>query len=252
MSTTRNAFSISLVLFAVLFAGCGSRKRSQDEPAIRGTLRFDGKSVDAITSVEPQFSANNLDTGQKNTSPRAEYDKGQFTIYGLPQGRYHVFIRVNANTSNPGGYPGYPGDLFRRVENVSVPKKGAAALDVDLYKVIHLTGPQDNNDVMDRWGEKGDARIAFAGPVKFEWEPLGDDVQYHYQVLYMQSQPHRPLAVQTKESTTDTTFSIELPPSGENEFYSFHLFATRKGGRIAELITHGERGYGADLRFRVE
>ena len=252
MTTARSALLAVLALSVLLFTGCGSRKRSQDEAAIRGTLRFDGNSIDAITPIEPRFSVNNLDTGQTHTSLRTEYDNGQFTIYGLPQGRYHIFISVNANASNPAGYPGYPGDLFRRLENVSVPEKGAATLDVDVYKVIHLTSPQDNNDVMDRWGQKGDARSAFAGPVEFAWEPLGDDVQYHYQIVYMQSQPHKPLAVQAKESTTDTAVSIELPPSGDNEFYSFHLFATKKGHRIAELITHGERGYGADLRFHVE
>ena len=46
--------------------------------------------------------------------------------------------------------------------------------------------------------------------------------------------------------------SLDLEPSEDNEFYLFQLYATKGPFRIGELKTHGERGYGNDLRFRVK
>lgn len=222
------------------------------EGLIEGNLRFDGLPIKSFTSVEPVFSFNNLDTGQRGIKTRTEYNKSQFKIYELPDGNYNIFISINANTDNPGRYPGYPGDFFKRLINVSL-RKGNPKLDIDLEKVIHLTHPQDNWGLMDLWGEKGEYMIAFKSPVEFAWESLGNDVQYHYMINPMQSEPFKHLGRYIEESTTkETSVSIELPLSRENEFYLFHMYATKGQDRIGELKTHGKRGYGNDLRFRVK
>lgn len=223
------------------------------ECLIEGNLRFDGLPIKNFTSVEPVFSFNNLDTGQRGIKTRTEYNKSQFKICELPDGNYNIFISINANTDNPGRYPGYPGDFFKRLLKESILKKGNPRLDIDLEKVIHLTHPQDNWGLMDLWGEKGEDMIAFKSPVEFAWESLGNNVQYHYRINRMQSEPFKYLERHIEKSTTkEASISIELPTNKENEFYLFHMYATKGQHRIGELKTHGKRGYGNDLRFRVK
>jgi len=223
------------VLITVFFVGCSS-KSPQAKPAAQGNLRFEGRPIEAFTSIEPRFAFNNLDTGQKGVKARIEYNKSQFKIYELPEGNYHIFISINANTDNPGGYPGYPGDFFKRLLRISILEKSCLKLDVDLEKIIHLTLPHDNGDIMDLWGERGEGMITFKSPIEFAWESLGDNVEYHYTIHRMQSEPFRYLEHNIEESTTKTTkISIELADSKENEFYLFHLYATKDEQRIGEL-----------------
>jgi len=250
MNIAQKIFLTLGVLITVFFVGCSS-KSPQAKPAAQGNLRFEGRPIEELTPIEPRFAFNNLDTGQKGVKARIEYNKSQFKIYELPEGNYHIFISINANSDNPGGYPGYPGDFFKRLLRVSIPGKGTAKLDVDLEKIIHLTLPQDNGDIMDLWGEKGERRITFESPIEFAWESLGDNVQYHY-IINRISEPFKFIEQHIKETTNQTSLSIELPSSRENEFYLFHLYATKGEIRIGELKTHGKRGYGNDLRFRVK
>jgi len=260
----RNFGKAGRIILAVVMAsitvssvGCSFEKSPRGEPALwgepvlEGNLRLEGHPIEAFTSIKPVFSFNNLDTGQRGIKPRTEYNKGHFKIYGLPKANYHIFISINANTDNPGGYPGYPGDFYKRLLDISIPGKNSTKLDVDLEKIIHLTAPQDNGDIMDLWGEKGEGRIAFKSPIEFAWEPLGDNVQYHYLINRI-TEPFKNIVNHIKETTNQTSLSIELPLSRENEFYLFHLYATKGQQRIGELKTHVKRGYGNDLRFRVK
>lgn len=251
MNTIQKFLLSSGVLASIFFVGCRSERSLQ--ASVEGTLRFDGRPIETLTSVEPVSSFNNLDTGQKGIKPRIEYNRSQFKIYELPEGNYHIFISINANTDNPGGYPGYPGDFFKRLLRISILEKSCLKLDVDLEKIIHLTLPQDNGDIMDLWGERGEGMITFKSPIEFAWESLEDNVQYHYTINRMQSKPFKYLERHIEESTTKaTSVSIELPLSRENEFYLFHLYATKDEQRIGELKTHGKRGYGNSLRFWVK
>ena len=100
MNTIRKIFLILLFVTVVFFAGC--------QRVLTGRLRFEGKPIGKLTSAEPTFSFNNLDTHQRGIKARAEYNKSKFKIYGLQGGSYNIFVSINANTDNPGGYPGYP------------------------------------------------------------------------------------------------------------------------------------------------
>jgi len=247
MNTIQKSLLSSGLLASIFLVGCRS------ERILQGNLRIDGRPIETLTSVEPVFSFNNLDTGQRGIRLRTEYKKGQFKIYELPQGNYHIFISINANTDNPGGYPGYPWDFYKRLLKINIPGQGNTRLDVDLEKIIHLTLPQDNGDIMDLWGVRGEGMITFKSPIEFAWESLGDNVEYHYKIHRMQSEPFRYLEHNIEESTTKATgVTIELADSKENEFYLFHLYATKNDRRIGELKTHGKRGYGNDLRFRIK
>ena len=232
---------------SIFFVGCRTERVPQ------GTLRFVGRPIEEFTSVEPVFFFNNLDTGQRSIKARIEYNRSRFKIFELPEGNYHIFISINANTDNPGGYPGYPSDFYKRLLNINIPEKGNTCLDVDLEKIIHLTLPQDNGSIMDLWGVKGEGMITFKSPIEFAWESLGDKIEYHYSIHRMQSEPFRYLEHNIEKSTTKATrVSVELADSKENESYLFHLYATKNDRRIGELKTHGKRGYGNDLRFRAK
>ncbi|KPL25471.1 MAG: hypothetical protein AMJ75_01115 [Phycisphaerae bacterium SM1_79] len=253
MNTVRTVFVTLGLSAAVLSGSCRSEEAPGDKPALQGNLLFEGQPIEAFTSIEPVFSFNNLDTEQRAIKARTEYNKGRFKIYELPQGNYNIFVSINANTDNPGRYPGYPGDFFKQLVRVSIPLEGSVNLDIDLEKVIHLTLPQDNGDIMDLWGELGEDMITFESPTEFAWDSLGDNVQYHYIINRMQSKPFTYLERYVQETTTSkTSVSIELPLNRENEFYLFHLYATKGQYRIGELKTHGKRGYANDLRFRIK
>jgi hypothetical protein len=227
-------------------------KSQREHAALEGELQVEGELIKRYTPAEAFFSFNNLDTGKRGIKPRTEYNKGKFDIYELPAGNYNIFISINSNEDNPGGYPGYPGDFFKLMKNVSVGGESREKLEVDMERIIHLRRPADNGEVMELWGEKGDKRITFNSPVVFAWEDLGDGAEYHYFIKRM-SEPYKFIEyLYQKETTRQTSLSIDLPVSLENEYYIFHVYATKDGSRIAELKTHGEHGYGSDLRFRVK
>lgn len=274
MNAVEKMVLASVVSFAVFLVGCKPKEsppaepnaedapqyesppaheRSSPVPAFMAHLRFQGRPIEEFTSVEPAFSLNNRDTGERGIHPRIEYREGRHMIQELVPGNYVLFISINANPDNPGGYPGYPGDFFYRDSRLFIPADGGVQLSIDLQWVIHLTLPQDNAGVMEHWGERGLAMIAFGTPVEFAWDAVADGALYHFAIYRMQSEPFKYLDRDVEEATTQATrVSLDLEPSEDNEFYLFHLYATKGPFRIGELKTHGERGYGNDLRFRVK
>ena len=252
MSTVRMMLLTLVFSSAVSLVGCkpeeGTRAESSDEAAspsqdpprqesspppgavaLAGTLAFEGRPIHELTSVEPIFSLNNVDTGEKGIRPETEYDKGRFEIRELPPGGYIMFVSIDANPDNPGGFPGYPGDFFlpANAARVSVPDSGVT-FNVDLAQVIHLTLPEDNAGVMERWGETGQDMIAFASPVQFTWDAVTDGAQYHYAIHRMQSEPFKAVECDVERSTTGATrVLLSLPPNKEGEFYMLQLHATK-------------------------
>jgi hypothetical protein len=264
-----------LVSVMVLFGGCkakespptepNAQKTQQDQnppaqeqsapsPALEINLRYMGRPIQEFTSAEPAFSLNNRDTGEKGIRPPVEYREGRHVIQELAPGNYVLFISINANPDNPGGYPGYPGDFFYQDSRLSIAADGKVRLNVDLQQVIHLILPQDNASVMEQWGKKGQEMIAFAAPVEFAWDALADGALYDYSINRMQSEPHKHLERDVvKETTRATRLSLDLAPSADNEFYSFQLRATKGPFGIGDLVTHGQRGYAIGFfRFRVK
>jgi hypothetical protein len=259
MNAVEKIVPASVVSVIVFLMGCEPKysrpgpERSLLVPAFAADLRFQGRPIEEFTSVEAVFSLNNGDTGEKGIRPEIEYHEGRYMIQELVPGNYVLFISINANPDNRGGYPGYPGDLFYRDSRLFIPADRGVQLSIDLQRVIHLTLPQDNSGVMEHWGERGPAMIAFAAPVEFAWDAVADGALYHFTIYRMQSEPFKYLDRDVEEGTTQATrVSLDLARSEENEFYLFRLYAMKGPFRIGELVTHGKRGYGTTFRFRVK
>jgi hypothetical protein len=265
---------VSVVSLVVSLAGCKAKESSPNEPNAQSTqqyqnspgqeqsapspaleidLRYMGRPIQEFTSAEPAFSFNNRDTGEKGIPAGIEYRGGRHLVQELAPGNYVLFVSINANPDNPEGYPGYPGDFFYMDSGLSIAADGGVRLDVDLQQVIHLILPQDNAGVMERWGQRGQEMIAFAAPVEFAWDALTDGALYDFSIYRMQSEPHKYLERDVVKETTQTTrVSLYLAPSADNEFYLFRLGATKGPSPIGGIVTHGQRGYGTDFRFRVK
>ncbi len=264
----------SVVSIVVILGGCKAKESPPTEPNAQNTqqfqkppaqeqaaisaslesdLRYMGRPIREFTSAEPAFSLNNRDTGEKGIRPTVEYRDGHYVIRELAAGNYVLFVSINANPDNPERYPGYPGDFFHMDSRLSISPEGGVRLNVDLQKVIHLILPQDNASIMEQWGQRGQAMITFATPVEFAWDALADGALYDFSIYRMQSEPYKSLERDVvKQTTQETRVSLDLAPSAENEFYLFRLSATKGPFPIGGIVTHGQRGYGSDFRFRVK
>ena len=267
---------IALILLLVLFEGCNYKESepvetnaqntqnttqkqnlpNQEESAsstLKINLRYSGHPIQEFTSVEPAFSLNNRDTNERSIQPKVEYNDGHYEIKELLPGNYVLFVSINANPDNPGRYPGYPGDFFYRDSRLVIPTDGDIRLDIDLQQVIHLILPQDNAGLMDKWGIKGQEMVTFTTPVEFAWDALDEGTLYDFRISRMQSEPFKRLERDVIKKTTQATqISLDLTSSADNEFYLFSLKATKGSFLIGGLVTHGQRGYGSDFRFRVK
>lgn len=262
-----------LILLLVVFGGCKDKESEPAEPntqnitqeenlsnpkpsmspALKINMRYSGRPIQEVTSVEPVFSLNNRDTKERGIKPKIEYNDGNYEIEELEPGNYVLFVSIDANPDNSGGYPGYPGDFFHQDKNLIIPVDGGISLDIDLQKIIHLTLPQDNDGFMDKWGNKWQEKPAFTTPVEFAWDALDEGAIYEFRISRMQAEPFKRLELDIiRETTKETKVSLDFAPSADNEYYLFTLTATKDSLSIGGFKSHGENGHGADFRFRVK
>ena len=275
MSSIKQATLKSVVSVIILFGGCKAKESLPAEPNAQSTgeqqntseqeqlagspalalsLRYMGRPIEEFTSTEPLFSFNNKDTHEKGMRPDVKHQKGHYVVRDIAPGNYVIFVSIDANPDNPGGYPGYPGDFFYQDSRLFITADDETRLNIDLQKVIHLVLPQDNAGVMEKWGEKGQNIIDFTAPVEFVWDALADGMLYEFSIYHMQSEPHRYLERDVvKEATQATHVSLDLAPSADNEFYSFRLRAKKGSIITGDLVTHGPNGYAIGFyRFRIK
>ena len=207
----------------------------------RGRVLFDGKPLQVFTDVEPVFWFRDEVSGRSLDDITVEYSNGQYWVFGLEPGRYGISINVNANTSNPGMYPGD----YQAWHVVTLNGQDQYDGDIHLKQIIHLNKPQSNAKVIDKWGNPWWKKIILSNPVQFSWNSLGENARYQY--LIYKGPDNK---VKSGE-TTETTITVELPPSNDAEVYSFKINAMREDRWIGMLITHGSNGHGWDYRFRV-
>lgn len=217
-----------------------------ETPSVKGKLKFDGELLWDVSRVEPRFWFRNEGTG-KVAGGVAEYNKGNYEVFGLESGNYGMSVTVDLNPENP---PTYPGDL-RSFRRFSVTEGKTTRLNVDLAKTIHLIKPEDNGQAIPNWGAKCKEKTSFKGPVTFEWESVADGVYYDYKVTKPSCEPFTFGEAVESGTTKETQVTIPLDRSGSNDIYRFTLSARKDGRTIGMLMTHGGSGHGWDYRFRV-
>ncbi len=214
---------------------------------VSGRIFFDNQPISKFTGMEPTFSFRNLDSKQRET-PDIEYENGEFHAQGLFAGQFSMNVEIDANLVNPNRYPG---DFMQWGVDFEVPN--TPEIVVDMIKVLHLTQPQDNLRRMANRGSSDCAGVTtLPDPVQFAWESLGEGVEYNYLVGITDCIEHTYHAGSVVNAhTTDTEITLNLPPSKENEKYSFHIFAKKEGRQIGRLYIHDEAGSDWNYGFRV-
>lgn len=185
-------------------------------------LMHDGRDFDpgpAPTTV----TVKDLTRGQSPAPPGR--DGAKLQIEGLLPGVYEVTVSVDADRSNPPGYSGdYTGTLKFGLRQDSNPERL-----MHLTRILRLLKPEDTaRPVLAQRGKGGPP--AFRSPVEFEWEGLGEDVQYTYTLSG---------GAYSNGSTRETRLLLDVHPGqgGEN----FRLQAHRKGRLVGELFIGGEK-----------
>ena len=153
---------------------------------------------------------------------------------------------VDLNPANPRGYPG---DLY--AFTVFEAGTGAPEVAVDLWKIIRLRSPQDNDGPMPGWGLDCSKMFVAQSPVEFSWEAPADGLSYQYSLQRVDC-PYANARLVHEGTTTGLRVSVPLAANGPSDFYLLNLSGSRGAGRtVGSLITHGKGGMGWDYRFRV-
>jgi hypothetical protein len=217
---------------------------------VRGRLLHDGRPV---TETSPNQAVFWFRNEQENVvvTPAVEQQGERFTIAGLEPGDYFLSVRIDTDGRLGGTWPGDldGGTTFTLEEGKPLD------LEVALSRIIQLTAPVDSGLPIPGWDGLCGESSSRESPVTFEWQALGAGIMYQTQIerVGCSGGSHRTIDVPFREETGGTSVTIELPPSGADEYYAFHLGATREGRRVGMITTHGERGgLGWDYRFRVQ
>jgi hypothetical protein len=183
--------------------------------------------------------------------PEAQFERSQIRVLGLPPGSYALFLRIDADPSNPEYYPGDLGGDTR----FDVRPGEVARIELDLDRLLHLTEPFDNEAPIAGLDLPCAEQALLPSPTRFAWEPpvpSAQDPVYHYQVARVACDPFREIGLAAKGSTRETSIELELPPSLTGESYTFRLYATSGGETVAFITSHGPRhSQGWHVGFRV-
>ena len=166
-------------------------------------------------------------------------------VSGLPVGEFGMNVQFDLNMANP---ISYPGDL-RSWQTFSVSGSYDPEILVEMRQII-LSRPQDNGAPMSGWNAECEGKPEHPAPVVIEWEPLGAEAAYDYEISRVKC-PYADMSAVTAGTVTGTRVTLDLPPSRKQEYYLLTLGARRRGRPIGMLMTHGARGHGWDYRFRV-
>ncbi|MGA1869467.1 MAG: serine/threonine protein kinase [bacterium] len=210
-----------------------------NRPMCKVRLLYNKMPFQSVSPEKPNFFIFHQEM-RTTFSPQTQLNDDFYELWGIPRGKIQLSVEVNANTDNPNRFPGdflYWGKSFDLIEQEHT-------IDVNLYQVIHLIAPQDNNNRMHYTGSSDCSQPAvYKSPVTFSWESLGEGVIYDYALgtvdclkhLYHQGSVAR-------GQTEDTSVTLSLAPNKRHEKYSFHLRAFKNDQLIGRLFVHDEGG----------
>jgi hypothetical protein len=115
-----------------------------------------------------------------------------------------------------------------------------------------LRSPKDNSGKLHIWGVNCSLKHApFVSPVVFAWDPIGENVDYNYTIYRISLGPDHSWSIAANGQTRETTISIALSPSQENEYYAIQMGAFRSGKPIGVIVTQGLCNYVPGYQFTV-
>ncbi len=214
---------------------------------IRLQLLHAGRPIKSWTAATPTFTV----WDEKRNTPKytVRYHPGEdsYSFAGLVEGHYSINISIDANRENPANYPGdYRGSV--RYPNI---KGRDSIIPVNMEKLIRLVKPQDNRLPLVPWSTC-DQVIALAPGTDLEWETLGPDVSYTFDIRRTECQPFKWKESVLNQRTTASRINLDLPVNAPGQIYTLTLKAHAAGGLpVGTLMTHGLGGYGWDYRFRI-
>ena len=217
--------------------------------SIKGTVLYNGQPLPEATDATPSFSVFIRDVYDHAEVPLYDNSTGQYEILGLTPGEYTIIVLVDSAEPFNGEH-GFALD-FRGSASVEVPK-GPAPVELDLPVThnIHLTSPVDNQRT---FGQTSDPKDTYsARPLSFEWDAIPEAVSYD---VYLQlfKEPYTHLEpIREEHGVLDTSFAIDLPTNGYDEFYVFRLDAKNANDEpVGRLTAPYSNGHGWDYRFRI-
>jgi len=238
---------------------CGDRAQrielkdndAQRRMKLEGTrlqLTYAGKPLKLLTQAVPTFSISTQDRKSPRHTVRYNVGEDSYSFNGLDEGQYSINVDVDANSTNPGNFPG---DFRGHVRFPNI-KSRDALIPVHMEQLIHLLKPQDNQLPLVPWGSGCAQVMSWVPGTVLEWESLGPGISYTVDIRRTECQPFA-----WKESTLSrrvlaSRLDLDLPASKPNEMYTLTMKAHNTSGiPVGTLMTHGLSGYAWDYRFRI-
>ena len=218
---------------------------------VRGTILYDGRPLPETTDVIPRFS---VFTRQEPRTPYYGiplYDSstGRYEIPNPPPAiRWSLFVLVDSGEPF-NGKSGYALDFEGLTSFEILEGQTTLERDLDVRKVIHLTGPVDNKEHLGHTDDPEDTYAA--GPLLFTWEPVLEAASYGA-IVTLYREPYTTIKSVFSKRVTDNSFEVNLPTNNAGEFYSFQLDGLdTDGARIAWMRSPYSNGHGWDYKFRI-
>ena len=152
-----------------------------------------------------------------------------------------------------------PGN-YRRVVGVDISQLNDSELshfDIDLYYIIHLLRPWDNNAIEFYTFPKDPYPVFMANDIDFEWEPVPGAVEYVLEVDVKRDPSHPAgygrIETATTVTTAENSCTIRLEGSYQDEHYDVGISAYDADDiKIGHYMTTYKNGYGWDYRFVID
>ncbi|MDD5224327.1 MAG: CsgG/HfaB family protein [bacterium] len=217
---------------------------------IEGTLLFAGRPIPGVINQEIVVNLSEESSNEISVPP-AEYDgkTSRYRIKNIKPARYRIDIGFDTRVENPlNAYRTCNGfKVFDLSQNTS-------NQDIDFICPIHLTKPIDNRikTNINPHAHECSNTLDLKNPVVISWDPIGkpEDNVYYKVNITQQKCPTNSGKYIYQGTTQKTQLTFNLPPSTQNEYYSFSLKAfTLSGKEIGQLSVETAQGI---LSFKIK
>jgi len=214
--------------------------------SLTGYILYSDRPISEKTSEIPEFIVRNNENWELFDGDIL-YDNqtGRYEIQGIQPGDYEITIFIDA--AEPfDNYQGYADDYDGYHWSVKIPSgQEIVEYNLSVMKVIHLTSPIDNSEAVNRT-----IREYNATELEFVWVPI-PEAQWYEVSIHRYRQPFEYAGMTCRMETMENSVKPYLPPSEENEMYSFEVLARNAESTwVGKFMIRYIDGYGSDYRFK--